>query len=176
MKENENIRKDMNRILLQASVVFLFSMVLSAPQAAQQVFENSASLKGIDKIQIYFDVNVKDDNLLAFRMEMIDRTIRGMVEAGVEVGAVIGFRGKASRFITKDEHYVLREEVVNKKKIQDWIAYFSDRGIIVEQCAIAAEMNHIEVDDFLPDVNVVGNGYISMAAYQSRGFAVIPMD
>jgi intracellular sulfur oxidation DsrE/DsrF family protein len=166
----------MNRILLTSIIGFSLAITLSAPLGAQQVYENSASLKGIDKIQVYFDVNVKDDNLLAFRMDMIDRTIKGMVEAGVEVEAVIGFRGKASRFITKDEHYVLREEVVNKKKIQDWIAYFSDRGIIVEQCAIAAAMNHIEVDDFLPDVTVVGNGYISMAAYQSRGFAVIPMD
>ncbi len=151
-------------------------MSLSAPLGAQQVFDNNESLKGIDKVQIYFDVNVKDDNLLAFRMEMIDRTIRDMVDAGVEVGAVIGFRGGASRFITEDEHYVLREEVANKKKIQDWIVYFSDRGIVVEQCAIAAEINHLDTADFLPDVTVVGNGYVSMAAYQSRGYAVIPMD
>lgn len=166
----------MIRMLLKSIVLFSLALALSAPLAAQQVFDNSASLKGTDKVRIYFDVNVKDDKLLAFRMDMIDRTIRSMVEAGVEVGAVIGFRGKASRFITRDEHYVLREEVANKKKIQDWVAYFSDRGISVEQCAIAAEMNHIDAADFLPDVKVVGNGYISMAAYQSRGYALIPMD
>jgi len=157
-------------------MVLLLTIFFSAPLRAQQVFENSSSLQGIEKVLVYFDVNVKDDNLLAFRMEMIDRTIRDMVEAGVEVGAVIGFRGGASRFITKDEHYVLAEEVVNKKKIQNWVISFSDRGIVVEQCAIAAQINNIDTEDFLADINVVGNGYVSMAAYQSRGYALVPMD
>ena len=157
-------------------MVLALTLILSAPLGAQQVFDNTISLKGIDKVLVYFDVNVKDDNLLVFRLDMVDRTIKGMVEAGVEVGAVIGFRGGASRFITVDEHYVLSEEAANKKKIQDWVVYFSDRGIVIEQCAIAAEMNHIDIDDFLPEVKIVGNGYVSMAAYQSRGYALIPMD
>lgn len=166
----------MKRVLTNPLMALLLTVFLSAPLGAQQVFENSTSLKGIDKVLVYFDVNVKDDNLLAFRMEMIDRTIRDMVETGVEVGAVIGFRGGASRFITRDEHYVLSEEVENKQKIQDWVISFSERGIVVEQCAIAAQINDIDTEDFLADVKVVGNGYISMAAYQSRGYALVPMD
>jgi len=166
----------MNLKAMQFVMALTLFSVLSAPLNAQQIYENDLSLKGIDKILVYFDVNIKDDNLLVFRMDMIDRTIRSMAEAGVEVGAVIGFRGGASRFVTRDEHYVLREEVANKKKIQDWIVDFSDRGIVVEQCAIAAEINNIDIDDFLADVKIVGNGYISMAAYHSRGYAFIPMD
>ena len=166
----------MKRALLIAIIALVLGGGLAAPSNSQTAYDNNPGLKGLDKIQVYFDVNVKDDNLLVYRMELIDRSIREMVEAGVEVGAVIGFRGGASRFITTDDHYVLAEELANKKKVQDWVVYFSDRGIIIEQCAIAAEINQIELQDFLPEVKVIGNGYISMAGYQTRGYALIPMD
>ena len=165
--------KRVHTALIIAAAAVLF---LAAPAASQTADGNNPALKGLDKVQVYFDVNVKDDTLLAFRMELIDRTIREMAEAGVEVSAVIGFRGGASRFVTVEDHYVLAEELANKKKIQDWVVYFADRGTVVEQCAIAAEIHQIELQDFMPEVTVVGNGYISMAAYQTSGYAVIPMD
>jgi intracellular sulfur oxidation DsrE/DsrF family protein len=166
----------MKHALLTTIIIVVLAGCLAVPLASQTVYDNNPGLKGLDKIQVYFDVNVKDDNLLAYRMELIDHTIRQMAEAGVEVAAVIGFRGGASRFITADDHYVLAEELANKKKVQDWVVYFSDRGTIIEQCAIGAEINQIELQDFLPEVKVVGNGYISMAGYQTRGYALIPMD
>jgi intracellular sulfur oxidation DsrE/DsrF family protein len=166
----------MKRALLTTIAMVFLAGSLAVPSSSQTVYENNPGLKGLDKIQVYFDVNVKDDNLLAYRMELVDQTIRQMAQSGVEVAAVIGFRGGASRFITADDHYVLAEEMANKKKIQDWVVYFSDRGTVIEQCAIAAEIHQIELQDFLPEVKVVGNGYISMAGYQTRGYALIPMD
>ncbi len=166
----------MKRALLSIIIAVVFAGLLAAPSTSQTVYENNPGLKGLDKIQVYFDVNVKDDNLIVYRMELIDRTIRQMAEGGVEVAAVIGFRGGASRFITADDHYVLAEELGNKKKIQDWVVYFSDRGTTIEQCAIAAETNQIDLNDFLPEIKVIGNGYISMAGYQTHGYALIPMD
>lgn len=163
-------------IFLKAIMILTVIGCLAEPLAAQPALVNNPSLEGLKKVQVYFDVTVKDDNLLAHRMELIDRTITQMVETGVEVAAVVGFRGGASRFITSEDHYVLGEETANKKKIQDWVTYFSDRGIVVEQCAIAAEINHIALEDFLPEVKVVGNGYISLTGYQMHGYAVIPMD
>lgn len=166
----------MKRVFLTIIMTVALAGGLAAPLSSQTVYENNPGLKGLDKIQIYFDVSVKDDNLLVHRMELIDRTIRQMAEAGVEVAAIIGIRGGASRFITADDHYVLAEELANKKKIQDWVINFSDRGIAIEQCAIAAEINQIDLQDFLPEVKVVGNGYISLAGYQTHGYALIPMD
>lgn len=166
----------MKRVFLTIIMTVALAGGLAAPLSSQTVYENNPGLKGLDKIQIYFDVSVKDDNLLVHRMELIDRTIRQMAEAGVEVAAIIGIRGGASRFITADDHYVLAEELANKKKIQDWVVNFSDRGIVIEQCAIAAEINQIDLQDFLPEVKVVGNGYISLAGYQTHGYALIPMD
>ena len=161
------------------SYLLFFSVTLtsvSTVAASQAVFDNSRSLDGVQKASIYFDVSLKDDALLVFRMDLLDRTIKTLDEYGLEVNAVIGIRGHASRFITKGEHYVLDEQVENKKKIQQWIKRFSDRGIVIEQCAIAAGMHDIAKDDFLPEVTIVGNGYVSLVGYQAQGYSVVPMD
>ena len=49
-------------------------------------------------------------------------------------------------------------------------------GVVIEQCSIAADMQDISHDDFLPGISIVDNGYISLIGYQARGFSVIPMD
>lgn len=144
--------------------------------SAQTAYDNRDALAGIKKAQIYFDVNLKDDELLVVRLELLDRTIRNLQEADVDASVVIGFRGAASRFITRDNHYVLDEQVANKIKIQDRVRQFASQGFRVEQCAIAAEILDIPPDDFLPEVKIVGNGYVSMIGYQTQGYAMVPMD
>src|SRR5210317_1587595 len=165
------------RYLFQNVMMVLAILVTcSISFSSQTSLDNNLSLNGVTKAYVYFDISLKEDELLVFRMNLLDRTIREMNEAGLEVTTVIGFRGGASRFITKDDHYVLEEEVENKKKIQDWIKRFSSQGITVEQGAIAAEINDIPVDDFLSEVKLVGNGYISLIGYQAQGYSVVPMD
>lgn len=165
------------RFLTSLVLAFFLTLgSLSAAAASQSAPDNSRSLDGLTKASVYFDVSLRDDALLVFRMEMVNWTIKSMEEAGLEVTAVIGFRGHASRFITDGEFYVLDEEIENKKKIQEWIRRLSSTGIVIEQCAIAADILDIATDDFLPEVTVVGNGYISLAGYQAKGYSVIPMD
>ena len=149
---------------------------LVVPAAATSNQHNGGAINGLTTALVYFDVSLKDDNLLVFRMELLDKTIKQMEDAGLEVRSVVGFRGGASRFITKDEHYVLEEEISNKKKIQGWVKQFSERGIVIEQCSIAADIHDIPHEDFMEEVTVVGNGYISLVGYQAQGYSVVPMD
>ena len=63
-----------------------------------------------------------------------------------------------------------------KKEIQGWIAQFHENGFSLEQCAIAARGQKVSYDDVLPQITVVQNGYISIVAYQNKGYALLPMD
>ncbi len=163
--------------LLQ-KIVLAFAIIscLTIPLAGASNLDNRAALEGLKTPKVYFDVSLKDDNLLVFRMELLDKTIKQMADAGLEVIGIMGFRGGASRFITRDDHYVLEEEINNKKKIQEWVREFSNSGLVVEQCAIAAEILDIPQEDFIPEVKVVANGYISLIGYQAQGYSVVPMD
>jgi hypothetical protein len=101
-------------------ILLAFALVscLTLPLAAASSHDNSRALTGLTAAKVYFDVSLKDDNLLVVRMELLDKTITQMEDAGLEVSAVVGFRGGASRFITKDDHYVLRKKsaIRNKSK------------------------------------------------------------
>ena len=55
-------------------------------------------------------------------------------------------------------------------------AAFKAKGIVMEQCQIAAQLHRIELTDFLPEVEVVQNSYISMIGYQAKGYSQVPMD
>jgi intracellular sulfur oxidation DsrE/DsrF family protein len=37
-------------------------------------------------------------------------------------------------------------------------------------------MLDLEVKDFLPQVEVVENGYVSLIGYQQQGYALLPLD
>lgn len=153
----------------------LFHLAFSSSYAED--YNNKNALTGLAAVKVYFDVNVGAANKLLMRLELVDTTYNQLVSASVKPEFIIGFRGAASNYVTKgDDWYIDEEDVANKKKIQEWIDKFNKRGIFMEQCLIAAKFQDINPDDFVNAVQIVQNGYISMAAYQAKGYSIIPMD
>jgi hypothetical protein len=134
------------------------------------------SLKGLKQVKIVCDMNVGEPELLLKRMELLDATYRQIAATGVKTTVIVAFRGKASLFITKGDGYVEAGEMAAKPEVKSWIERFKKSGFTIEQCAIAADMLDIEVKDFLPQVTVVENGYVSLIGYQQQGYALLPMD
>ncbi len=165
-----------NRRYFTSIITMALVLAFIGSSHAQTIYNNNDALKNVAQSNVYFDVSLDDDQKILLRLELLQRTTQQLKDAGVEVSVVIGFRGGASRFITKDDHYVLDEETGNKKKIQEWVSRFANEGIKLEQCSIAAELLDIAYDDFLPEITIVENGYISLIGYQNQGYAVVPMD
>jgi len=164
--------KLLQMFMIAAGLIVAFGQ----PLGAQDRFNNDRALEGLSQSKVYFDVSLDDDKKLALRMDLVNRTVQQIKNRVVDVSAVIGFRGGASRFITSDDHYVLEEEQANKVKIQEWVKSFANQGITIEQCSIAAELYNINLGDFMPEVTIVQNGYVSLVGYQNKGYAVVPMD
>ena len=138
--------------------------------------DNHVALADLKSVNIICDVNVGEPHLLLTRLELIDETYSQLLDASVTPTVVVAIRGEASRYITRDNQYVLPQHVDTKKAIQTIVAQFQRNGIRLEQCAIAARARHIDPADLLPGVELVKNGYISIVAYQARGYALLPMD
>lgn len=159
---------------MKSFMVLLFIILPSVVYAGN--LDNQVSLADLKSVKIVCDVNVGKPELLLRRLELIDETYTQLLDANVTPTVVVAFRGEASRYITRDAMYVAPETVDTKKEIQGWIDQFRQNGLRVEQCAIAARANNIDPVDFLPGVVVVKNGYVSIVAYQARGYALLPMD
>jgi uncharacterized protein len=158
------------KVLVSTLLLLLPSLVFAGS------VDNKQALADLKSIKIICDVNVGEAKLLLRRLELIDETYTQLLDAGVTPTIVVAFRGGASRYVTKGEKYVDPRNAGLKKEIQGWIDQFSQNGFRMEQCAIAAKAMKVDPADFLPAINIVQNGYISIVAYQARGYAFLPMD
>ena len=157
------------------TLIGLISIFLASSAIAGNV-NDSVALDDLKAVSIICDVNVGEPKLLLRRLELIDETYSQLLDAGVRPTIVVAFRGGASHYVTWGDKYVPAENLATKKEIQGWIHQFGQHGFRLEQCAIAAKAWKVAPTDLLPGVHLVQNGYISIVAYQSRGYALLPMD
>jgi hypothetical protein len=165
------MKKNITIPALTISFVLCLVIVVFADE-----YDNRRALHNISKAKTYFDVNMGIPEKLVTRLKLIDATYDQLSIAGAHPEFVIGFRGKASRFVTRGNDYVFEEDIAAKKEVYAWIKRFKERGIPMEQCLIAAGFQNVDPKDILPEIEVVQNGYVSMIGYQVKGYAQVPMD
>lgn len=155
--------------------ISLILLLLCTPTYAAGL-KNDAALNGLAKTKAIFDLNQGDPDRLLLRLNFIDKTYQQLLSFGTTPKFVLAFRGKASRFVSLGEDYVRPEDMAKKRQIEEWIYRFKQQGMALEQCALAADLQRIATNEFLPQIEVVANGYISMIGYQNKGYAFVPMD
>jgi intracellular sulfur oxidation DsrE/DsrF family protein len=161
---------------MKKSIYVCMCLFLASAMAFAAQFDNEKALKGLSSVKIVCDVNVGDPDLLLTRMYFLDTTYSQLLDAGVKPSIVLAFRGKASLFITKNDKYIKAEHRKQRIEMKKWIEHFIELGFTIEQCYMAAKSHKIDTKDFLPQVKIVENGYISLIGYQSQGYAFLPMD
>ncbi len=149
---------------------------MSLGHADSEKNEKNSALAGLTATKAYFDVTVGDGKLLLLRLQLIEKTYNQIAAAGVTPAFVVGIRGKASNFFTKGTDYVVDMDLPEKKQIAVMVEKFARQHIVIEQCLIAAGLQHIDAVDFLPQVKRVASGYVSMIGYQAQGYGFVPMD
>lgn len=164
----------MNRMIRMVLMMLAAIVFLRVESGA--ALNHGGALSGVMTANVYFDVNIGDPAKLRTRLQLIETTYTQLVAAGFSPRVVIGIRGMASNYFTKGADYVLEADLPLKKEIAAKIEKLRTMGFAVEQCRIAAELQQIKVADFLPLVQVVDNGYVSMIGYQAQGYAYVPMD
>jgi intracellular sulfur oxidation DsrE/DsrF family protein len=165
----------MNKIVLIIAAL-LFISTGSHALGQSELSNNSKALEGVTKTKAYFDVTIGDPKALLIRLELIEKTYHQLVAAGVNPDLVVGVRSKASNFFTKGQGYVLDSDLPEKNRIAAMVKKLSGMKIDIEQCRIAAGFEAIDIADFLPEMELVANGYVSMIGYHAQGYAFVPMD
>lgn len=157
-------------IMIFFSSAFLFPQtILSQQEAGIPALENLTELK------VYFDIKADTAAKFEKRLIWINDTYKQANEKGVKPTFVIGVRSMASFFVTKGDEYIDEEDILTKGKIEKWLKHYVKQGVRIEQCGLSAELYDIEPEEFLSEVLVVKNSYISIAGYQNKGFAYVPM-
>ena len=154
----------------------LLCVVLFVPQSVfSENQRDLQALTNLSELKVYFDVKADSAAKVEKRMQWIQDSYNQATQQGLKASFVIGFRSHASFFVTKGDDYIDEGEGANKEKIENWLRHFQKIGIVLEQCNLSAELFEIDLEDFLPEVRVVKNSFVSIAGYQNRGYAYVPM-
>ena len=151
--------------------ILLIGTVLNA-QALE--LKNDNALEGVTNTNAVFDISPGGKRLLR-QLSVIHKTYDQLLTFGHKPKFVLAFRGGATKFLTKGDKYVPEKELAIKKQIQIKIKEFEDLGATMELCGIAAKGNKVDQNDFLPEIQIVANGYISVIGYQSQGYNLVPI-
>ena len=155
-----------------ALIAFLAVLVF-AP--ASRAADDADALSGLKDVKVAFDIHEGDGKALLGRLTLIDETRQSLIKQGVTPHIVLAFRGPATRLVQTDVEKIKPEDRPVAAQIQAKLAGMSkEQGIdSVEQCSIAIRQQGTKPENVAPGIKVVGNGWISLMAYQAKGYSYI---
>ena len=152
------------------------AVALSASTAALAAgYDDHEALQGAKEVKVAFDITSGDAKALLGRLNIIDETRQSLIQQGVTPHFVLAFRGPATKLVQTDISKIKPEERETAVKIAAKLKEMRGaKGVEnLEQCAVAVREQGTRAEDVLPSVKVVGNAWISLMAYQNRGYAYI---
>ncbi|WP_051305458.1 DsrE family protein [Desulfogranum mediterraneum] len=173
--------KPHSRCTLRGSLFLslLLSLLLTSPALSMSREElppdNSQALAGVEEARIVFDINLSSGQKLALYLEVIRQTYHDLLKAGRQPEIILAFRGASVRLISTETWSFGQEEQQSLQQAALILRELKGLGIRLEACAIATKLFKIDQATILPEFRLVGNTFISLMGYQSKGYALIPI-
>lgn len=165
----------MMQVIYKTFLLGVFLFILISGALAEKPSDTDA-LENIEVGKVVWDVLASRPDRLLFYLKLIDETYHDLVRQDVEPDMVFIFHGRALQLIKSEEVDFLPKD---KQAHQEALALINDlsarSGVRMEACSISARMQDIENDGIISDVKMVGNTYVSLIGYQSKGYSVIPV-
>ena len=152
-------------------VAALFSVLIATPAVSGEY----PALNGVKGIKAVFDVSLgspKRANAVFWAVQNVykDKSVRSLTETP-QVAVV--FRGPAVKLLTTDHEGFENSENEMLDTFTDIIRQMKKDGVKLEVCQYALKVLDVNPDTILPEIDQVGNGFISVVGYQSQGYSVV---
>lgn len=156
------------------AAVLLVSLVGTKPMHAENV-QDANALSGLNEVKVAFDMQTGNSAALLKQLEVIEETRESLIKQGIKPSFVITFRGPATKLVQTDASQIAAEDRANATTIAGKIRALKEaEGVAsIEQCAVAVRLAGTKQENVLPEIKVVGNGWISLMAYQAKGYGYI---
>lgn len=155
--------------------IFLFTTMLLAFLNSSAVSAEYNALKGVNKVKAVFDVSMESPqkaNLVFWAVRNVydDKSVRALPESP-EVAVV--FHGPSVKMISSNRDGVSEEDKIALDEFAGLVTKMKQDGVKMEVCLYAAKVFGVDPGAILPEIDHVGNGFISVAGYQSQGYSVV---
>ena len=162
-------------LLLAASTCAVAEEAAEAP-AAPATIDDSAALAGVTETKSVFLIDFTDAKKTAFYMDIIRGTHDGLVRQGVTPNMVLVFIGPTVQYLTTEPTDELAMEFEGElKSIAASVKALKEKGVRMEVCAVATDVFGVDNATVLPEMDVVGDGFISLIGWQTQGHKLVPI-
>lgn len=133
-----------------------------------------AALTGVKGLDAVFDYSQGSPTLATIIFPAIkgvyeDKNVRALP---APPRTVIVFHGPAVKLLTTDHKGFDKADLPTLDKIAEMIRQFKKDGVKMEVCMYAVKVMGIDPATLMPEIDQVGNGFISVLGYQAQGYGV----
>ena len=171
-------RYDMNRNkriyikYFSALAVVLFALVLATTPATADEYP---ALEGLHGINAVFDVSLGTPAMAnivfaAVKGVYTDECTRALKEP-TKIAVV--FHGPAVNLISTNREGFKGDDLKALDEFAATIREMKSNGVTLEVCDYALKVMGVDPASILPEVDHVGNGFISIVGYQAKGYSLV---
>lgn len=159
---------------VRSLTVIVFSLALLVLFAIPAVAGEYAALTGVKGLDSVFDFSLGSPEIAAVIFPAVldvhqNREVRALPAAP---RSVIVFHGKAVKLISTDRKGMEKGDMEAYDKVAGFIRQLKKAGIKMEVCMYAVKVFGIDPATLMPEIDRVGNGFISVLGYQAQGYSV----
>ncbi|HEY5657250.1 MAG TPA: DsrE family protein [Myxococcota bacterium] len=147
-------------------------VALATPAAAG---EYDSALAGVQGIDVVFEVSQGSpavSNIVFWAIRDVYRN-PGVKALAKPPRVAIVFHGPAVKLLSSDRTGFAEADGAELDKFAETIRQLKKDGVKLEVCRYALEVMKVDPATVMPEVDQVGNGFISVAGYQAQGYGVI---
>ena len=164
-----------HRNFLITSIVLTLAVALMVSPAIAGEY---AALEGVKSVKTVFDVSQgspQTANIVFWAVKNVydDQSVRALPESP-QIAVV--FHGPAVKMISTERKDFKPSDNDALDEFAIMISQMKKDGVRFEVCDYALKVNGVDPNTVLPEVDHVGNGFISIAGYQAKGYSVITIN
>ena len=164
--------KGTNRRIVSLFFVAAFTVLFSLSVLAAE-YDNA--LKGVNSYDAVYEVtqkNPKVANLLfwAVKNSYEVAEVKGLAK---DPNIAIVFHGPAVKLLSTDQSPFNAAEWAEVENFQETLRQMKKDGVKLEVCLYAVKVMGVDKDTIIPEIDQVGNGFVSVIGYQMQGYAVV---
>jgi intracellular sulfur oxidation DsrE/DsrF family protein len=153
-------------------MIVLCTSAFAQPAVADGYDNALKGVKGLKAVFDYSQGSPKMSNIILGAVKGVyeDEATASLPE---KTQLVILFQGPAVMLITKDRSNFPEKDFAELDKLHELIRQLKKDGVKLEVCLYAANVVGVDPSTILPEIDQVGNGFISTIGYQAQGYSLV---
>ncbi len=133
------------------------------------------ALKGVSSYDAVYEVTQKNPKIAnivfwAVKNSYEEPEVKGLAN---DPNIAIVFHGPAVQMLSSDRDPYNEAEWAEVENFQDTLRQMKKDGVKLEVCLYAVKMMGVDKTTIIPEIDQVGNGFVSVIGYQMQGYAVV---